>query len=120
MKYALLIYSDESQQAAATEAESEKVMGEYFAYSSEIFASGAMKGGDALQPSGTATTVRVRDGERLVTDGPFAEAREQLGGFFLVDVENLDDALEWAARCPGARYGTVEVRPVIEFGDAPA
>jgi len=120
VKYALLIYSDESRMAGATPEDAEKVMGEYFAYSSEVFGAGVGQAGEALQPSVTATTVRVRDGERLVTDGPFAEAREQMGGFYIVDVENLDAALAWAAKCPGARYGAVEVRPLIEFGDAPA
>jgi hypothetical protein len=71
--------------------------------------------GDALQNSQTATTVRVKDGERVVTDGPFAETREVLGGYYLIDVPDLDSALDWAARCPGAKYGSMEVRPIQEF-----
>jgi hypothetical protein len=118
VKYALLIYSDETQEATA--AELERVMAEYFAYSGELFESGPGVGGEALQPSATATTVRVQQGERLITDGPFAEAREQLGGFFLIDVDNLDAALDWAAKCPGARYGTIEVRPVLDYGQPSA
>ena len=114
MKYALLIYTDESQQP--TQQVAEQALGEYLAYSSELFESGAGLGGEPLQGSGTATTVRVQQGERLITDGPFAEAREQLAGFYLIEVENLDAALDWAARCPGARYGTVEVRPLLDLG----
>jgi hypothetical protein len=120
MKYALLIYSDESELVTVTSEQGEKVLGEYMAFSGEVFGSGAGKAGEALQSSETATTLRVRDGERLVTDGPFAEAREQMGGFYIVDVEDLDAALAWAAKCPGARYGAVEVRPLVDFGDAPA
>lgn len=72
-------------------------------------------GGEALQPSQTATTVRLKDGERVVTDGPFAETREVLGGFYMIDVSDLDTALDWAARCPGAKYGSMEIRPIMEF-----
>jgi hypothetical protein len=120
VKYLVLIYTDESQMDAVTPQDTEKVMGEYIAYSQELFGTGVALGGEALQPSSTATTVRVRDGERLVTDGPFAEAREQLGGFYLLEVADLDAALEWAAKCPGARYGSVEVRPVLDFGNPSA
>lgn len=120
MKYLVLIYVDESQMAAATPQEGEKLTGEYMTYSQEMFGTGVALGGEALQPSGTATLVRVRDGERLVTDGPFAEAREQVGGYYLLDVPDLDVALDWAAKCPGARYGTVEVRPVVDFGNPSA
>jgi hypothetical protein len=118
VKYALLIYSDETQEPS--QAEWDAVMGEYYAYSKSVVDAGAMAGGEALQPTATATVVRVRDGNRLTTDGPFAEAREQLGGFFLVEAADLDAALDWAARCPGARYGAVEVRPVMEFPDRQA
>ena len=76
---------------------------------------GAYKGGEALQPTATATTVRVKDGKKATTHGPFAETKEQLGGFYLVDCSNLDEAIEWAARCPGARVGSIEVRPVMDF-----
>lgn len=114
MKYLVLIYGDETVEL--DEQAGQKIHGEYMTYSQEVFGAGAATGGEALQPSATATTVRVRDGERLVTDGPFAEAREQLGGFYLLDVPDLDAALEWAAKCPGARYGAVEVRPVMDVG----
>jgi hypothetical protein len=114
MRYLLLIYSEEST-AAPDPAEAETVMNEYWAYSNAINEAGASKGGEALQDSKTATTVRVKDGERVVTDGPFAETREVLGGYYLIDVPDLDAAIEWAAKCPGAKYGSIEVRPIMEF-----
>jgi hypothetical protein len=114
MRYLLLIYSEEPT-GAPDPAEAEKVMNEYWAYSDAISKAGASPGGEALQDSRTATTVRVKDGERVVTDGPFAETREVLGGFYLIDVPNLDAAIDWAAKCPGARVGSVEVRPIREF-----
>jgi hypothetical protein len=113
MKYALLIYGDETIEPDAQV--SQKVMAEYDVYAGEVFGAGVGVGGEALQNSATATTVRVERGERLVTDGPFAEAREQLAGFFLIEADNLDAALDWAAKCPGARYGAVEVRPVLDM-----
>jgi hypothetical protein len=114
MRYLLLIYSEEST-GAPDPVEGEKVMNEYWAYSTAVSEAGVNRGGDALQPSSTATTVRVKDGERIVTDGPFAETREVLGGYYLLDVPDLDAALDWAARCPGAKYGSIEVRPIMEF-----
>ncbi len=87
----------------------------WFDYTNEMQESGAHLGGEPLQPSVTATTVRNRDGETLTTDGPFAETKEVLGGFYMVDVDDLDAALEWSAKCPGATGGTMEVRPVAEF-----
>ncbi|SNT01489.1 Uncharacterized conserved protein [Asanoa hainanensis] len=116
MRYLLLIYSEENR-GTPDPAEAEKVMNEYWAYSEAIEKAGIGKGGDALQESTTATTVRVKDGQRSVTDGPFAETREVLGGFYLIDVPDLDAAIEWAERCPGSKYGSVEVRPVMEFGE---
>jgi hypothetical protein len=86
---------------------------EYGAFTRELRAAGAMVGGDQLQPVSTATTVRVRDGEQLVTDGPFAETKEQLGGYYIIDVETLDEALEWAGKIPSARTGSIEVRPIV-------
>jgi hypothetical protein len=118
MRYLLLIYSEEST-AAPDPAEGERVMNEYMAYSQALAAAGVVQAGEALEQSNTATTVRVKGDERVVTDGPFAETREVLGGFYMIDVPNLDAALDWAARCPGSKYGSVEVRPVMEF-DAPA
>ena len=76
-----------------------------------------IQGGNALQPTATATSVRVRDGERLVTDGPFAETKEQLGGYYLLECKDLDEAIEWAARIPGAQTGTIEIRPIMEFAE---
>ena len=117
MRYLLLIYGEEPT-GAPDPAESEQVMNEYWAYTSAITEAGVQRAGEALEPSTTATTVRVKGGEKVVTDGPFAEAREVLGGFYLIDVPDLDAAIEWAARCPGAKYGSVEVRPIMEFDTA--
>jgi hypothetical protein len=113
MEYMLLIYSDEN--APSTPELEEQVMNEYWAYTEAIQKAGVGRGSDALQPTKTATTVKVRDDQRVVTDGPFAETREVLGGYYTIDVPDLDAALEWAARCPGAKYGSVEVRPVLKF-----
>jgi hypothetical protein len=88
-------------------------VGEYNAFGNEF--AGKIKGGNALQPTGTATSVRVRDGKRMTTDGPFAETKEQLGGYYLVDAPDLDAAIEMAAKIPGARFGTIEVRPIMTF-----
>lgn len=116
MRYMLLIYAPE---AADPEPPDPAVMKRWYDYSAELDESGAMLAGDALQPTATATTVRNRDGERHVTDGPFAETKEVLGGYYLIDVDSLDEALDWAARCPGADHGSVEVRPVLELPPAP-
>ena len=113
MLYMLLIYGDPSE--APAEAQSQEHLQRWFDYTQELQDAGVMKGGDALQMPDTATTVRVRDGETLLTDGPFAETKEILGGYYLVDVEDLDAALGWAARMPNIAYGSVEVRPVMSF-----
>jgi hypothetical protein len=118
MLYAVLIYSDETADATASKEEQEAWMGEYYAYTEAMRQAGAYKGGEALHPTSTATTVRLRDGKKLTTHGPFAETKEQLGGFYLVEAGNLDEAIEWAARCPGARVGSIEVRPVVDFSQA--
>jgi hypothetical protein len=115
MKYLLTIYDDESGYADATPEDVQQVMAEYERFDREAAEAGVMLGGEGLQPSGTATTVRVRDGETLTSDGPFAETREQLGGYYLLDCRDLDEALGWAARIPGAASGAVEVRPVIDY-----
>jgi hypothetical protein len=115
MQFMLLIYDDEQTWRDMSEEERNGVMGEYFAYTDELRAAGAYVAANALQPTSTATLVRVQDGERLVTDGPFAETKEQLGGYYLLDVPSLDDALEWAAKIPSAKWGTIEVRPVVVF-----
>jgi hypothetical protein len=117
MQYLLLIYGDQSQASSMSEEEMGQVMQAYGTYTQELEQSGAMVGGNALQPVDTATTVRVRNDETLTTDGPFAETKEQLGGYYLVDVGSLDEALEWAAKIPGARYGSIEVRPVMVFDE---
>jgi hypothetical protein len=97
-----------------------RMMAAYDAFSREVKEAGAFVGGEGLQPTATATTVRVRDGERMLTDGPFAETREQLAGFYLLDCANLDEALGWAAKIPGAARGCVEVRPVMDYDAARA
>ena len=113
MKYLLLIYSEESQWANMTEADQGQVFGEYMTYTNDIHKSGHYVSGEALQPTATATTVRVKDGKTIATDGPFAETREQLGGFYMVEAKDLDEAIELAARIPGSRYGSIEVRPIM-------
>lgn len=115
MKYLLMIYSNEAEDAKATPEQQQTIMNEYFAFSKELTDSGCNLGGEALHPTSTATSVRVRDGQTITSDGPFAETKEQLGGYYIVEAENLDDAIGWAAKIPGARHGTVEVRPVMSF-----
>jgi hypothetical protein len=111
MQYILLIYNDEKEWAALPDDKRKAITAEYVALVSSM--GSAYLDGAPLHPTTTATTVRVRDGEDVVTDGPFAETKEQLGGFFMIDVETVDEALEWAAKLPGARYGSIEVRPVV-------
>ena len=112
MQYLLMIYSNEAEYAKIDPATSKKIMGEYEAFTKEIIQNGNFKAGDRLQPTTTATTVRVKDGKVMTTDGPFAETREQLGGYYLVEAKDLDTALGIAAKIPGARYGSIEVRPI--------
>lgn len=116
MKYMLLIYTDEQ---AWTDAERQRCFEESTRLTHELNDNGQYVAAAPLQPVATATSVRVREGKRLVTDGPFAETREQLGGYFLVDAENLDEAIAIAGRIPGARKGTVEIRPVLEIPGLP-
>ena len=115
MEYLLTIYSDESRSRNRPPEESKAVTDAYMAFTQEAQNAGVLRGGNGLQPTATATTVRVRDGERLLTDGPFAETKEQLGGYYLLDCGDLDEALDWAAKIPNARDGSVEVRPVMVF-----
>jgi hypothetical protein len=114
MHYLLMIYENEADFEKLSDAEKGKIFGEYFAFTESIKKSGHYVAGDALQPTMTATTVRVRDGKTLVTDGPFAETREQLGGYYLVDAKDLDEARAIAARIPSARVGSIEVRPIMK------
>ena len=117
MKYMLLIYTDEQ---AWTDAERQHCFAESTELAHQLKANGQFLATSPLQPVSTATSVQVRDGKRLVTDGPFAETREQLGGYFLIDAQDLDEAIAIAARIPGARKGTVEIRPVLEISGLPA
>lgn len=115
MKYMLLIYEDEQGWSKLTEQEQQQMFGEYMQFTEQVRAAGQYIAAAPLQPTSTATSVRVRTGKRLVTDGPFAETREQLGGYYLVDAKDLDEAIGLAARIPSARHGTIEVRPVMEI-----
>jgi len=113
MQFIALIYNTEGND----DVDWETLMQQYGQFGTELQQVGGMLGGDALQPVSTATSVRVRDGKTEVTDGPFAETKEQLGGFYLMDCKDLDEAIKWAAKIPTARYGTIEVRPVMVFDD---
>ena len=116
MRYLLLIYAQEPTEAPSPE-EIAAEMEAYNAFTREVRDRGAMLGGEALHPTASATTVRVRDGQTVATDGPFAETKEQLGGYYLVNARDLDEAIELAAMIPGARHGSIEIRPIFEFGE---
>ena len=120
MKYMLLIHDDEKGWARLTEAERGKIYAEYGQFGQSVKSSGNYLAGAQLQPTTMATSVRVRDGKRLVTDGPFAETREQLGGYYLIEAKDLDEAIGIAARIPSAKIGTIEERPVVEMGQPAA
>jgi hypothetical protein len=115
MKYLCLIYDEAKKMESMSKSEGDAFMAEYFAFTNGIKQSGHYIGGEALQPVQTATSVRVRNGKVSTTDGPFAETKEQLGGFYLINAANLDDAIQVAAKIPSARLGTIEVRPVVDF-----
>jgi len=115
MKYMATIYGDESRFAQASPDDIAAMMSAYESFGREAEQAGVLLGGDGLEPSATATTIRVREGERLLTDGPFAETKEQLGGFYLLECRNLDEAIDWASKIPGAATGAVEVRPVMDY-----
>lgn len=119
MKYMLLIYEREQDWATLSESEQGRIFGEYMTFTQEIKASGHYVSGAPLQPIASATSVRLRNDKQLVTDGPFAETAEQLGGYYLVEAKDLDEAIGLAARIPAVRLGTIEVRPVMDVG-APA
>jgi hypothetical protein len=115
VRYLLLICGDEQQMAAASAEEAAASMAEYMTWMEEATTRGVLQGGERLRPTTDATTVQVRDGEVLTADGPFAETKEQMGGYFVVDCKDLDEAIELAAKIPGARFGTIEVRPIWEM-----
>ena len=115
MQYMLLSYTDEQVWTGLSEAERGAIFGEYGAFTEGLRSSGAFVAGDPLQPSSSATSVRVRDGQQLVTDGPFAETKEQLAGFYLIDARDLNDAIQVASKIPPAREGSVEVRPIRQL-----
>jgi hypothetical protein len=113
MQYMLLIYHNEKN--PLSQSEQTTMYQEYMAFTQDIVKNGKFKAGDPLQPTSTATTVQVRNGKTITTDGPFAETKEQLGGYYLVDAKDLDEALAIAARIPGAKHGSIEVRPVMQM-----
>ncbi len=113
MRYIMLIYLNEAEEAKVPPDEQIGILKQYFAFSDETQAKGIYEAGEPLEPTSVATTVRVRNGERLTTDGPFAETKEQLGGFYILDCEDLDQALEYAAKIPAALSGSIEVRPIM-------
>jgi len=115
MKYLCLIYENEKNWETMPQSDAEAIMNEYFAFTEDIRKNGKYVAGEALQPTPTATTVRVRNGKISTTDGPFVETKEQLGGFYLIDATDLNDAIQVAARIPSARLGSIEVRPVVDF-----
>jgi hypothetical protein len=116
MKYLMLIYQNEQSWAHLTEAERQQIYAEYGRLRDDLQSTGKFLAGSQLQPTSTATNVQVRDGKELVTDGPFAETHEQLGGYFLIEAKDLDEATAIAARIPSARVGTIEIRPQVEMG----
>jgi hypothetical protein len=118
MKYAFTIYADDEQRANASDEDRQAMSQAYGKVTQEMNEKGVFVAGEGLYPTQTATTVRVRGGDRDVTDGPFAETKEQLGGFYVLDVKDLDEAIEWAAKIPGSQIGSVEIRPVMVFDEA--
>lgn len=113
MQYMLMIYGNEASEQKQSKVAMEQMFAAYGAYTKALREAGVMRAGDPLQPSSTATTVRVKGGKTEVLNGPFAETKEQFGGYYIIEVPDLDAALSWAARCPGASYGTIEVRPIM-------
>lgn len=113
MRYLILIYGNEQQLQSTTPEGNAAMQRDYGKYMADMGAAGVNKGGEQLQPSFTATTIRIRDGKTQNTDGPFAETKEQLGGYFVIEADTIDEAISWAARCPGAKHGTIELRPIV-------
>ena len=116
MKYLCLIYDEEKRFATMSKSDMDALMGEYFAFTKDIQKSGHLLGGNDLQPTRNATTVRVRNGRTSTTDGPFAETKEQLGGYYLIEAKDLNDAIQVASRIPSVKTGSIEVRPIMVFG----
>ena len=116
MKYMLLIIGDEKTMLSAVQVDNTGMSAEYAAYNEALAKAGAIRGGERLRPSSASTTVKVRDGKAVVLAGPYAETQEQLGGYYTIEAETLDEAIEWAAKCPAAQYGTIEVRPIWPTG----
>ncbi|MCB8944201.1 MAG: YciI family protein [Ardenticatenaceae bacterium] len=116
MRYMLLIYSDEMAESQRTPGQNEAMMAEYGRFTQEVRQRGSFRNGDALQPTSTATTVRIQNGKTIATDGPFAPTTVQLGGFYILDCQHLDEAIELAAKIPAAKEGAVEIRPILGFG----
>jgi hypothetical protein len=117
MRYLLLIYGPEWDASGMTEEQVQASMEEWTDYTANLLKRGVMEGGDALEPTSTATTVRVRSGDTLTTDGPFAETNEVLGGYYVLNCKDLNEAIEIAAKCPGARNGSIELRPITDLGE---
>lgn len=113
MQYLLMLYADESGFQRMTKPQQEEAVGAFAAYTEALRKSGAYVGSNRLAPAATATTVRLQNGKTQVLDGPYAESKEKIGGYYLIDVADLDAAISWAARCPGASFGTIEVRPLF-------
>ena len=118
MRYLCVIYDEEAKLGTMSKEEGDAFMGEYFAFTDDIKKSGHYLGGEALQPVATATSVRIRNGKLSTTDGPFAETKEQLGGFYLIEARDLNDAIQIASRIPSVRTGSIEVRPVVDFSQS--
>ena len=115
MKFMLLLWGDESRWEGMSDADAAGEMARWDDYSKQLTAAGALVSGEGLQPSATSRTLRIADGERVVTDGPFAETKEQLGGFYVIECASFEDALEWASKLPSAERGTTEIRPVMDY-----
>jgi hypothetical protein len=116
MRYLCLIYDEEKKWTAMSKGETDAIRGEYFAFTEDIKKSGHYVGGEALKPVNTATTIRMRNGKLSTTDGPFAETKEQLGGYYLIEAKDLNDAIQVASRIPSVRTGSIEIRPIEVFG----
>lgn len=117
MRYLALIYTTEMDPTTVAPADVAAMMAQYNQFGADATGAGVLLGGEALQPTSTATTIRIREGQRTTTDGPFIETKEALGGYYVLDCADLDEAIAWASKIPGARHGAVELRPILEFGD---